>query len=285
MKRVLSPRSLPLVGALLIAGCVVFAARITAGLPAPAKLGEFRFAQMCDTQLGMGGYEHDVRTFELAVEQINKLAPDLVFICGDLVSKADDKSFADFNRIRAGFKVPCYCAAGNHDVENEPTPESLRRYREKIGEDYFTVEHKGYIFVVANTQLWKAPVAGESEKHDAWFRAALVEAKSKGSPVVVVTHYPLFVGKPDEKESYFNIAPEKRRELLALFEANGVVAMLAGHTHKLVVNEYKGIQLVNGETTSKNFDKRPMGFRMWSAAGGKLTHEFVKLEGEIPAGK
>jgi hypothetical protein len=48
----------------------------------------------------------------------------------------------------------------------------------------------------------------------------------------------------------------------------------------LVVNEYKGIQLVNGETTSKNFDKRPMGFRWWDvAAKGKMVHGFVALEG------
>ena len=246
----------------------------------------FSFVQMCDTQLGMGGYEHDVRTFELAVDQLNKLKPDFVLICGDLVQKADDKSFADFKRIKSGFKIPCYCAAGNHDVENKPTVETLKKYREKIGKDYFTVEHKGYTFVVANTQLWKAPVAGESEKHDAWFRGALESAKAKGSPVVVVTHYPLFVKQPDEKEGYYNIAPAKRKELLALFEENGVVAMLAGHTHKLVVNEYKGIQMVNGETTSKNFDKRPMGFRMWRAAeGGKLSHEFMKLEGEVPEPK
>ncbi|MBT6400407.1 MAG: hypothetical protein HOK04_11500, partial [Verrucomicrobia bacterium] len=100
----------------------------------PSK--EFTFIQMCDTQLGMGGYEHDVMTFTLAVKQINAMKPDFVVICGDLVQTANDKSFEDFNRIRAGFKLPCHCAAGNHDVSNNPTPESLRRYREKIGQDY-----------------------------------------------------------------------------------------------------------------------------------------------------
>jgi predicted phosphodiesterase len=249
----------------------------------PGSPKEFTFVQMCDTQLGMGGYEHDVKTFELAVGQINALTPDFVLICGDLVGKANDKSFADFNRIKSGFKIPCHCAAGNHDIENNPTAASLKNYRKKIGKDYFVLEHKGYTFVIANTQLWKAAVTGESEKHDAWFKAALKSAKEKGRPVVVVTHYPLFVKTPDEKENYYNIEPAKRRELLALFEANGVVAMLAGHTHKLVVNDYKGIQMVNGETTSKNFDKRPLGFRMWTAKGkGKLSHKYVKLVGEIP---
>lgn len=239
---------------------------------------EFTFVQMCDTQLGMGGYEKDVRHFELAVEQINAIAPDFVLICGDLVGKANEKSFADFNRIKAGFKIPCHCAAGNHDVGNKPTAASLKNYREKIGKDYFSFEHKGYTFVVANTQLWKAPLEGESEKHDAWFTATLKAAKERGRPVVVVTHYPLFVKSSDEEENYYNIEPVKRKELLALLESSGVVAMLAGHTHKLVVKEYEGIQMVNGETTSKNFDKRPLGFRKWTASSeGGLNHEFVEL--------
>ena len=209
-----------------------------------------------------------------------KMKPDFVVICGDLVSKANDKSWADFNRIKAGFKIPCHCAAGNHDVGNKPTVESLQAYREKIGKDYYTVEHKGYTFVIANTQLWKAPLKGESEKHDKWFKGVLAAAKKKVSPVVVVVHYPLFVKTPDEKENYYNIPTAKRMELLKLCKENGVVAFLAGHTHKLVVNEYKGIQLVNGETTSKNFDKRPMGFRWWDvAAKGKMVHRFVALEG------
>jgi len=244
------------------------------------KREAFSFVQMCDTQLGMGGYEHDVATFKAAVKQINAMKADFVVICGDLVNKANDKSFSDFNSIKSGFKIPCYCAAGNHDVENAPTVETLRIYREKIGKDYYSVERKGYTIVVANTQLWKAPLEGESDKHDAWFKETLAAAKKKNSPVIIVVHYPLFVKNPDEKEGYFNIPPVKRKEILDLCEENGVVAFLAGHTHKQITNEYKGIQLVNGETTSKNFDKRPMGFRLWSVDGEKgLKHRFVEVEG------
>ena len=246
----------------------------------PTAQEAFSFVQMCDTQLGMGGYEHDVMTFKLAVKQINAMKPDFVVICGDLVQKSDDKSFADFNAIREGFALPCYCAAGNHDVENAPTVETLQRYREKIGKDYYTVEHKGYTIAVANTQLWKAPVEGESERHDVWFKETLESAKAKGSPVMVVVHYPLFTKTPDEEENYYNLPLPKRAEILTLCEENGVVAFLAGHTHKLIENEYKGIKLVNGETTSKNFDKRPMGFRLWDVGGETgLRHRFVALEG------
>lgn len=158
--------------------------------------GPFTFVQLCDTQLGMGGYEHDVRTFTQAVVQVNALQPDFAVICGDLVQTPNAKSFADFNTIKAGFSVPCYCASGNHDVLNKPTAASLKYYRETVGPDYYKVEHKGYTFVIVNTQLWKAPLAGESEKHHAWVVETLKDAKIKGSPVFIVAHYPLFVKSP-----------------------------------------------------------------------------------------
>ncbi len=242
----------------------------------------FKFVQMCDTQLGMGGYAHDVEAFERAVVQINTLNPDLVFICGDLVQDANDTSFRDFNRIKAKFKIPCHCAAGNHDVENQPTLASLKQYRQKVGKDYYAVEHKGYTFTVANSQLWKAPVRGESEKHDTWFIQTLAEAKSKNQPIIVVTHYPLFADGPNEGESYMNLPMAKRKELLVLFEDFGVIAHLSGHTHRYIANTYKEIQMVSGETTSRNFDQRPLGFRLWNAVpGNPLSQSFVKLEEQL----
>lgn len=264
---------------LVVALLILLTAPAFAAEPQTANDEPFSFVQMCDTQLGMGGYDHDVMTFKLAVKQINVLKPDFVVICGDLVNTANEKSFADFNSIKAGFNMPCHCAPGNHDVLNQPTAESMRRYRETIGKDYYSFEHKGYTFVVANTQLWKAPLEGESEKHDAWFTKTLESTKAKAYPAVIVVHYPLFVEEPDEKEIYYNLPLPKRREILDLCEKNGVVAFLAGHTHKQITNEYKGIQFVNGETTSKNFDERPMGFRLWNVDSKKgLRHRFVELE-------
>jgi len=249
----------------------------------PWKLQEkqtFTFAQICDTQLGMGGYEHDIKTFKTAVSQINALNPDFVVICGDLVHNPNDKSFADFNKIKAELTVPCYCVSGNHDVGNEPTQESLQYYRRIMGDDYYSFEHKGYLFAVVNTQLWKAPVEGESEKHDAWLEDTLETAANKSTPVFIIGHYPLFLKQPNEAEEYMNLPLAKRKELLDLFEKSGVVAVLGGHTHRLLINEHKGIQLVNGETTSKNFDKRPFGFRLWHVEDERpFKHEFVPLVG------
>ena len=82
---------------------------------------------------------------------------------------------------------------------------------------------------------------------------------------------------PEEDEVY--LPPNKRKQLLALYKQSGVIAVLAGHTHRTIINNYEGIQLVNGETTSMNFDKRPLGFRLWTVASPKSAkHEFVPLK-------
>jgi hypothetical protein len=154
----------------------------------------------------------------------------------------------------------------------------LTYYREVIGKDYYSFEHKGYAFVVVNTQLWKAEVAKESAQHDSWFRQTLKSLHAKGLPVIIIGHYPLYLKTPDEKDEYFNLPLEKRNELLALFKKHGVIAMLGGHTHKTIINNYEGIHFVNAESTCRNFDKRPLGFRIWRVTSPKsLKHTFVPL--------
>lgn len=239
--------------------------------------GSFSFVQLCDTQLGMGGYAHDLKTFRQAVQQINEIKPDFAVICGDLVHNASDSSYADFLDIMESFDIPCHVAPGNHDVGNVPNDSTLSYYRKTIGKDYFDFENKGYSFLITNTQLWKEDVADESQRHNEWVVETLEAQKSKNAPVIVVGHYPLFLERPDEEEEYFNLPPAKRTELLDSFKKNGVVAYLSGHTHELVINDFEGIQFVSGETTSKNFDKRPFGFRVWEVSTDTIQHHFVPL--------
>lgn len=245
----------------------------------PPEPQPFKFAQICDTQLGMGGYEHDMQTFNQAVKQINALQPDFVVICGDLVGRPHKHTFDDFVEIKANFVIPCHCVPGNHDVGNVPTVETLAYYRKEVGKDYYSFRHKGYAFVCVNSQLWKAPLAGESNKHDAWLKQTLQDASDDGLPIFIVAHYPLFTAEPDEKENYYNLPLDKRQELLNLFETTGVVAVLTGHAHKVIVNNYKGIQLVTGQATSRTHGT-PLGFRLWHINQQRpFRHQSIPLEG------
>ena len=263
-----------LAGSIGLASCTAIRPPLETAMPP-----SFSFVQLCDTQLGMGGYADDVARFRSAVRQINRIHPDFAIICGDLIHVADEQSFSDFNAIWANFEIPCYRAPGNHDVKNAPTPESLAYYRETIGKDYYAFEHKGRLFVIVNTQLWKAPLEIETATQDRWLAGTLADAQNKGLPVFIAGHYPLFINTPDEPEEYMNLPLERRRALLDLMTSHGVVAVLGGHTHRFLSNDYQGIQFVNGETTSKNFDGRPFGFRLWHIGPDRpFRHEFVPLD-------
>jgi len=241
--------------------------------------GTFTFVQICDPQLGFSDYSRDMDSLRQAVRQTNALRPDFVVICGDLVNTANAGSYADFKEIISGFQMPCYCVPGNHDVGNQPTPESLQKYRKIMGKDYFSFEHKGAAFVFVNTSLWKGFVEGESEKQDTWLKERLKDSFAKGQQIFIIGHFPLFCREADEPDEYMNLPMEKRAELLTLFEQCNVTAVLGGHAHKLTVNNYKNIQLVNAEATSKNLDGRPLGFRVWYVNGPMPPrHEFVPLD-------
>lgn len=122
----------------------------------------FTFVQLCDTQIGVTNYDEDIASFEQAVRQINELDPDFTVICGDLVQNAADSSFQDAKKIIDKLKSPCYVAPGNHDIGKVPTDDSLRKYREIFGRDYFEFKNKGYSFLVTNTLLWRVNMKKES---------------------------------------------------------------------------------------------------------------------------
>lgn len=96
--------------------------------------------------------------------------------------------------------------------------------------------------------------------------------------MLIIGHYPLYTVSTDEEEGYFNLPMNKRHELLKLFKENHVKAYLSGHTHKTVINDYENIHLVSGETTSKNFDGNPLGFRLWQVSLDTIKQRFVSLQ-------
>ena len=174
--------------------------------------------------------------------------------------------------------MPCYLAAGNHDVGMAPNDTTLAYYRTTVGADYYDFLHKGYAFVVTNSQLWKSDVEGESEKHDRWFKERLSWHGKNKDNVIVIGHIPLYLEQSDEVENYSNFPVGKREEMLSLFEKHEVQAYLTGHTHRTIIHNLEYTQLVSGETSSKNFDKRPMGFRHWEVTSDTLQHHFVAIE-------
>ena len=262
------PRFLPtatlLLIALLLASC-------------SGKRQHFSFIQLSDPQLGMENYAEDLANLEQAVKQINAAEVDFVVICGDLVQDAADSSFSDVREVLGQFEVPWYMVPGNHDIGFVPDDSSIAFYREYFGDDYYTLEHKGNTFIFTNTQLWKSDIGEPSARHTQWFKTTLEDVK-KNRRVLVVGHYPLYIKDLEEEETYSTLPMEKRLELLDLFENNNVKAYLTGHRHEFVQNYNRGVQLVSVESTAKNFDDRPLGYRQWDVTPDTMTHRFFSIE-------
>ncbi|MDR3110129.1 MAG: metallophosphoesterase [Planctomycetaceae bacterium] len=239
-------------------------------------------AQLCDPQLGFGkdGFDADVARLKREIEMVNELKPDVVLFAGDMVNNvADEKSVKTFLKLVAEIKPPVMLTAGNHDLPDPVTDEGLKRYRNYFGQDFSPRECKGHLIVSANSQLWRAAVQEEQDKHERLFRDALQSAKRREMPVILLTHVPPFVKSIDEKDEYFNLPRSKRTELLQLCESSGVVVWLAGHTHRTAKRNYNNIAILNGETTSQNFDQHPFGFRLLTIyPDKKFDWEFQKLK-------
>lgn len=238
----------------------------------------FSFAQLCDPQIGFSDYEQDLARLEAAIAKLNELPIDFVVVCGDLVNTADDRSLRDFNSAKEKLRVPVHCAPGNHDLGNAPSAASLKSFRDKVGPDFYSFDHRGFRFIILNTQLWKTNIVGETDRQEEWLTRTLLTATKTSRPVVVVGHYPPFVNTPDEADAYFNLPQPVRARWLPKMQSAGVKAILAGHTHTANSRYVEGMQVVTGETTSKNFDARPFGFRLWQAdVDGTLRHRFIPL--------
>ena len=66
--------------------------------------------------------------FEFAIATANRLKPAFVVITGDLINESGNAAqTAEYKRIAAKLdpEIKLYSVPGNHDVQNEPTAESL----------------------------------------------------------------------------------------------------------------------------------------------------------------
>ena len=246
------------------------------------ELPELMIVQLCDPQLGFGNnrYDNDVARLKKAVLRINELAPDLVVIAGDLVDDVNnDEGVAAFQQIIAQINPPVLLTPGNHDLPDPVTADGLQRYHSRYGADFRVITCKGRCIISANSQMWREAPPELYIQHERLLQKALQKAKKKGQPVVMLTHVPPFVASVDEDDEYFNLPKAKRDDVLRLFEENGVFLWLAGHTHRTLQRSHNQITILNGETTSQNFDGHQSGFRLLTVYSDQsFSWDFIVCE-------
>jgi serine/threonine-protein phosphatase CPPED1 len=252
----------------------------------------FFFVQLADPQFGMftnnRDFEQETANFEFVVATINRVKPAFVVVCGDLVHKPDDAAqIAEYKRIVAKVDpaVLVYDVAGNHDVENEPTPQSLAAYRAKFGRDYYSFRYGNMAGIVLNSSIIHSPqhVPNELEQQEVWLRAELERARSEGvRHLVIFQHHPWFLSEPGEKDQYFNIPLERRTRYLELFQQYGVTHVFAGHYHRNALGRDGSLEMVTSEPVGRPLGKDGSGIRVVTVRDSGIEHRYYEL-GFLPS--
>lgn len=252
------------------------------------NLNSFFFLQMADTQFGFftdnKDFQRETLNFEKAIAQANRLRPEFVVVCGDLVNKpGDNEQIHEYKRIASTLNpsMPIYNVAGNHDVGNIPTPQSLAAYREDFGPDYYAFEKGDLFAIVVNSSLMKDPDSArhEAAAQDEWLKATLKRAHAmKNKRIIVFMHHSLFLESQDEKDQYFNFATPKRMRYLNLFKDNGVQYIFAGHYHRNALGRAGHLEMVTTGPVGRPLGSDPSGFRIVTVERDAIRHAYFSLD-------
>ena len=261
--------------------------RILLALAFAATLAAQTFILMSDPQFGMyaenKGFEHETANFEFAVATANRLKPAFVVVTGDLVNAAGDAAqIAEFKRVagRLDPNIRLFLMPGNHDVGNEPTKESLAKYREQFGPDYYTFRVGDITGIVLDSSLEKAPhnVPEEAAKMEVWFRAELAKAQQH---VIVFQHIPFFLKDANEEERYENIPRETRGRYLKLLHEYGVKQVFAGHYHSTSEARDGDLEMITTGPVGKPTPPARSGLRIVTVSPAGVTQKYYDF-GELP---
>jgi 3',5'-cyclic AMP phosphodiesterase CpdA len=251
-----------------------------------------------DPQLLMN--QKDDANWRTTIEHVNRLQPDFLIVCGDLLNasnKASDweqpQTMAKHNRLADMYltaaqgldkSIPLRNVAGNHDVSMQPTPEILKWYKGRFGPPWYSFEHRQSLFIVLESNLLRdeqlAPTEGAAQM--SWLRETLQAAGEKQyQHITVYMHHPLCLNSIDEPDQYFNIPKRRRSELLARFEKAGVDAVFSGHLHKNAYVRHGEMELVTTSSCGAPLGKDPLGFRILKVYPDRLEHKYYGFA-ELP---
>jgi serine/threonine-protein phosphatase CPPED1 len=273
-----------------LAPLVLLAVAVSLAL-APQPSAPFFFIQLTDPQLGMtagnAGFEQETANLEFAVATANRLRPAFVIVTGDLVNRADDEAqCAEYQRIlkKLAPGIPAYSIPGNHDVGNEPTPESLAAYTKRFGPDHYSFRLPGFVGIAIDSGIIHAPQKAEeaAAAQERWLRAELQRARAEGARhIVVFQHHPLFLADPAEPDSY-DVIPLSRRALyLTMFKEAGVRRVFGGHYHQNAVGRDGDLEVVTTGPIGMPLRGAKSGMRIVTVSEAGIDHRYYDL-GELP---
>lgn len=240
----------------------------------------FCYFVMADPQLFWGSKE----SWDKAIGCANRLKPDFVIVCGDLVNHAGNeeeaKAYLDgVAKLDTG--IPIYHVCGNHDYDVS-RPESLGWYQARFGHPWYHFTHKNCLFVVFESTMVKYGSEDQPQYQwqMRWLEQTLAAAKSRNyDHITVYTHYPLALRKADEANEYFNLPGNRRKKLLELFHKHHVEAVFSGHLHHNAYVKDGALELITTSSSGIALEqmgqpKDPLGFRVVKMYPNRIEHKY-----------
>lgn len=249
------------------------------------------FIQMSDPQFGMytnnRNFAQETANFDFAIATANRLKPAFVVVTGDLINDGENAAqAAEFHRIAAKLDptIKLFNAPGNHDVGNEPTQESLARYRERFGPDYYAFRMGEMEGIVLNSNLEKGAekVPEEAAKMEAWLKNELDKTRRDGvKNVIVFQHISFFLEQPGEADQYFNVPRITRNRYLKLLHDYSVHYVFAGHLHHNSEGRDGDLDMITTGPVGKPLDDGASGLRIVKVEAGGVSQEWFDF-GRLP---
>jgi serine/threonine-protein phosphatase CPPED1 len=267
----------------LIAFCA-FAIALSSAQSAP-----WFFAILSDPQMGMYAHDRDfaqeTANLEFAVANLNRLHPQFVVVCGDLVNRTGDAAeIAEYKRIlqKLDPSIPVYNVPGNHDVGNVPTPASIQAYRAAFGKGFYSFTDGPVFGIVLDSNLISAPEKSSdfARRQRQWLADTLKNAPA-GRQIIVFQHIPYFLHDPAEKDQYFNIPAAERSDYLDLLINSGVRYVFAGHYHRNAGGTDGPLTEVVTGAVGMPIGDSVSGLRLVSVRNGAIDSRWYCL-GDIP---
>ena len=210
-------------------------AKASAGKVPKVHAKAFTFVQISDTHIGFSkpANSDPTATLRETIAKIKALPtlPDFVVHTGDITHLAKPDQFDQAQQLLSEIGLPIHFVPGEHDMMNgnDPRPFVSRFAPQAKGNGWYSFDANGVHFValVNVVQLGNKGMGTLGADQLAWLEADLAHLSSS-TPIVVLSHFPLWALFPD-----WGWGTEDGAAALALLKRFGSVTALNGHIHQV----------------------------------------------------
>lgn len=252
-----------------------------------------------------------VEGFKEAIDEINKINPDLIITGGDLIYDALGVSFerADslynlFNETIKLFNAPVYNTIGNHEIFGWNEKSAVQRdhpefgkkmYENRIGKTFYSFEHKGVKFFILDS-IEEVPEGGKyygyiNDEQIEWLKSELNVTDTAAS-LIISTHIPFIttfsqIKAGSQKENERGLVVENSKEVLDLFSSYNLKLVLQGHLHYFEdLNVQNKTSFITGGAVSARWWRGPNdgmeeGFLIVKLIGDEIFTEYFDYGWEV----